>query len=73
MDQIDLEITLIKLVEEYKLKYFTILEPDTDIVLKAGNKYEFIANVTSLQTRTFLLRAINMGIVESTGSVDNIN
>lgn len=63
VNEIDLEITLIRVAEESRLKYFTILEPETDIVLKAGHKYEFVANVTS--DKNILLRAINMGTVES--------
>ena len=38
INQIDLEMTLIKVAEESRIKYFTILEPETDITLKAGSK-----------------------------------
>ena len=54
----DLELSLIKVLEGPKTKYFTFLEPETDIVLKAGNKYEFVASITT--DKNVLLRVINL-------------
>ena len=63
IEQIDLEMTLLRISDENKTKYFSLLEPEIDIILKAGCKYEFVANVTS--DKNIILRVINIPSVRS--------
>lgn len=69
INQTDIELSLLKISENGKNKFFTILEPETDIILKAGKKYEFIAR--PLTDKSMLLRIINLDS-ETTNS-DNLS
>ena len=69
IEHTDLELTLVKILEGHKTKYLTILEPETDIILKAGNRYEFIANGTD--DKNIILRIINLNSLHITSPLLN--
>ena len=48
----------LKISEGEKLKYLSIFEPESDVVLRAGNKYEFVASQTL--DKNLFLRVINI-------------
>ena len=58
IEETDIELAMLKVSDQSKDKYFTVFEPETDIVLKAGNKYEFISRIIS--DKNMLLRVINL-------------
>jgi len=72
LEQSDVELSLLRVTESNKVKYFSILEPETDIILKAGHKYEFVATMTT--DKNILLRVINIHSIKTTmDSDDNDN
>ncbi len=58
LDHVDFKIPLLRVDEDGQMKYFGSLNSNLDVVLKAGNMYEFFA--TPNDDGSLLLKIINV-------------